>query len=122
MRVSEDERDFANFFLDVGNATMSPPSELPRDSVVFPREMVCTKMNLISFVLPSVRNPDRNALILFVRNSDVDRINRYAASLCPGTEKTYLSSDNNEHDVPASTGTRVQREFRHDSPIENLIG
>ena len=51
MRVSLEERDFSTFVLGVGDASLPLPAHIPAGSIVVPNEILCSKQDLIRFVM-----------------------------------------------------------------------
>ena len=69
---------------------------------------------------PLVRHQG-TVLLLAVRNSDVDDLNRQASARITGVaSRTYLSSDSNAYADDAAGGANTDEEFRHSLPIEYL--
>ena len=120
MRVSLEERDFSTFVLGVGDASLPLPAHIHAGSIVVPNEILCSKQDLIRFVM-ATGAPSGDCLLLAVRNSDVDDLNRQASARITGVaSRTYLSSDSNAYADDAAGGANTGEELRHSLPIEYL--
>ena len=119
MRVSREEREFSEFLLAVGEGNIPVPHGIPLGCIVIPNDVVCSKQDLVAFV----RHPDvsvDDAIILSVRNSDVDDMNSLVAKFSFGEMKTYLSSDCNAFADDTRLGENTDPQYRHNLPVEYL--
>ena len=100
MRVADDEIDFSQYLLDVGEGKVEIHTELGEDVIQIPKQYLVTSLDeLISQVFPGIQSgySDKYTLaqraILTPKNENVDKINEMVMDKFPGLGKKYLSAD-----------------------------
>ena len=100
MHVADDEIDFSQYLLDVGEGKVEIHTELGEDVIQIPKQYLVTSLDeLISQVFPGIQSgySDKYTVaqraILTPKNENVDKINEMVMDKFPGLGKKYLSAD-----------------------------
>ena len=88
MRVDDDERQFSDWLLNIGDGR-ERPIKIPQECLVFSLKELIRK----TFFHSELERPDMNAVILAIYNKDVDLVNDTVSSMVEGESRVYLSHD-----------------------------
>ena len=91
MRAHQEEREFANWLLQIGNGTLQSSISSDEDMVDIPGE--CVVDDMVEAIFPNFDEDRSNSIILTPKNDTSLKLNDKILKRLPGVERTFFSCD-----------------------------